>query len=168
MHIALGNDGVPLDDRRYPDTGGDPTPHVESDDPTVIRVLAVTTDDVVSALEANVRRDAGAVLRVTPPFNGRMRARIHLEGTEREYGDPSPIHVPPERFVRTVPRFPTPDETEDELRSDPDATYSPERHRKRHESAVETWRERIREAIETEATIPVPDGSHTVRVATLG
>ena len=43
---------------------------MESDDPTVIRSLAVTADDVVAALEANERRDAAAVLRVTPPFSG--------------------------------------------------------------------------------------------------
>ncbi len=141
---------------------------MESDDPTVVRVLAVTTNDVVSALEANVRRDAGAVLRVTPPFSGRMRARLHIDGAEREYDDPPPLHVPPERFVRTVPPFPTPDETEDELRSDPEESYSRDRHRARHESSVENWREGIRDEIVSEATISTPIGSHTVRIATLG
>lgn len=143
-------------------------PNVESDDPTVVRVLAVTVDDVLAALEANERRDAGAVLRVTPPFSGRMRARLHLEGTEREYDDPAPVHISPERFLRSVPPFPSPDETEDELRSDPAVSYSPARHRKRHESAVEDWRERLRGALAETATIETPDGPHTVRVAPLG
>jgi hypothetical protein len=141
---------------------------VESDDPSDIRVLAVTTDDVVTAIEANERREAGAVLRVTPPFSGRMRARLHLDGTESEYGDPSPLHVPPERLVESVPAFPSPDDTEDELRSDPGTSYSPERHRITHEAAVEGWRERVGEAVSGEAVVSVPGGSHRVRIATLG
>lgn len=141
---------------------------METDDPTVLRVLAVTTDDVVTALEANERRDAGAVLRVTPPFSGRMRARIHLDGSESEYDDPRPLHVPPERFLETVPAFPSPDETEDELRSDPEETYTPERHRTRHEDAVAAWRDRVRAAMCEETTVETPAGAHGVRIATLG
>lgn len=141
---------------------------METDDPANIRVLVVTVEDLVAALEANERRDAGAVLRVTPPFSGRMRARLHLDGTESEYGDPEPIHVRPERFVRTVPPFPSPDETEDELRSDPELTYSSERHRKRHEAAVEAWREAVRDAVDETATIETDAGTRTVRIATLG
>jgi hypothetical protein len=137
-------------------------------DPTAISVLAVTVDDVVSAIESNERRDAGAVLRVTPPFSGRMRARLHIRGTEDGYGEPAPLHVPPERFVGSIPPFPTPDRTEDELRADPDATYSPERHRKRHRRAVEAWRKRLRESLQETATIPTPEGEHEVAVAPLG
>lgn len=141
---------------------------MESDDPTVIRVLAVTTDDIVTAVEANERRDAGAVLRVTPPFSGRMRARLHLDGTESEYQDPQPLHVPPERFLETMPPFPSPDDTEDELRSDPEKTYTPERHRTRHEAAVEAWRDRVQAAVCEGTTIETPVGVHEVRIATLG
>jgi hypothetical protein len=141
---------------------------VESDDPAVVRALAVTAEDVLTALEANERRKAGAVLRVTPPFSGRMRARLHIEGTESGYDDPAPLHVPPERFVRTVPSFPIPDETEDELRSDPETAYSPERHRRRHERAVETWREEVREAFVEETTIGRQGRERTVRVTVLG
>lgn len=141
---------------------------MESDDPTVIGVLAVTTDDIVTALEANERRGADAVLRVTPPFSGRMRARLHLDGTEREYDDPAPIHVDPARFVGPIPAFPSPDDTEDELRSTPEATYSPERHRERHEAAVEAWRGHVRGAVLDETTVPTPFGDHDVRIATLG
>lgn len=140
---------------------------MESDDPTVVRVLAVTTGDVLSALEANERRGAEAVLRVTPPFSGRMRARLHLEGAESEYDDPAPLHIPPERFVHTVPPFPDPDETEDRLRSEPDTTYSPARHRERHERAVGTWRQQVRDALVEETTIGTPAEDRTVRVARL-
>lgn len=141
---------------------------MESDDPTVIRVLAVTTEDIVTALEANERQGADAVLRVTPPFSGRMRARLHLDGTESEYDEPAPLHVDPDRFVGSIPPFPSPDDTEDEIRSDTETAYSPERHRKRHEAAVEAWRERVRKAVLNEATIGTAVGDHDVRVTTLG
>lgn len=141
---------------------------MESVDPSVIQVLAVTTSDVVTAIEANVRRDAGAVLRVTPPFSGRMRARIHVEGGEGDYGDPPPVHVAPERFVERVFPFPTPDETEDELRADPEVRYSSDRHRDRHETEVECWRRQIRDSMRNETTIPTPAGPHEVRIVSLG
>ncbi|WP_255197205.1 hypothetical protein [Halorarius litoreus] len=140
---------------------------MQSDDPTVIRVLAIHTDDIVSALEANARRDVGAVLRVTPPFTGRMRARIHLAGRESPYGDPAPLHVEPERLV-DAPAFPDPDTTEDELRADPDASYSSERHRERHEAAVAAWRRAVRDAIRDRATIETLQGPHEVEVRRLG
>lgn len=138
-----------------------------SRDPTDVRVLVVTTDDLVTALEANVRRDAGAVLRATPPFAGRMRVRLHLAGAEREYGDPAPLHVPPERFLDEVPPFPTPDDTADALRADPDASYSRERHRRRHETAVAEWRRAVRDAVLDRTTIETPAGAVDVEVATL-
>ncbi|MEF8843124.1 MAG: hypothetical protein V5A62_16115 [Haloarculaceae archaeon] len=143
---------------------------MQSDDPTVIRVLAVHADDVVSALEANASRDVRAVLRVTPPFNGRMRARLHLAGAEGGYGtDPEPLHVDPERLVGDdAPAYPTPDRTEDELRSDPEKAYTPEAHRDYHACRVERWRERVREHLLEHATVEAPAGPHEVRVATLG
>lgn len=140
---------------------------MQSDDPTVIRVLAIHTDDIVTALEANARRDVGAVLRVTPPFTGRMRARLHLAGKESPYGDPAPLHVEPERLV-DAPPFPDPDSTEDDLRADPDEPYTPERHRERHEAAVETWRETVRESVRERATIDTPMGPQEIEVRTLG
>jgi hypothetical protein len=153
---------------RHADVVSEPNATVASDDPRSIRLLVVTVDDVVAALEANERRDAGALLRVTPPFSGRMRARLHLDGTESEYGDPEPIHIPPEQFVRTIPAFPSPDDTEDELRSDPETTYTPERHRKRHEAAVEAWRKQVRSALAEEMAFETGDDRQTVRIATLG
>ena len=138
-----------------------------SDDPTVVRVLAIHTDDIVTALEANARRDAGAVLRVTPPFGGRMRARLHLAGKEAAYGDPAPLHVDPEGLV-DAPPYPDPDQTEDDLRADPEASYTPDRHRERHEAAVAAWRETVRASIRERATIDTPAGAHEVEIRTLG
>jgi len=143
---------------------------VPSDDPTAIRVLAVHADDVVSALEANASREVRAVLRVTPPFAGRMRARLHLAGAEGAYeGDPEPLHVDPARLVADdTPGYPTPDRTEDELRSDPEAAYTPGAHRDYHERRVEEWRGQVREHLRERATVSTPGGPHEVRVATLG
>ena len=137
----------------------------DESDPTVVHSLAVTTDDLVTAIEANVRRDAGAVLRVTPPFSGRMRARIHVEHDD---DPPEPLCVPPERFVEPISPFPSPDTTEDELRADPDISYTRSRHRRRHEAAVEEWRAAIRESRRDRITVRIDDGSHEVRVAWLG
>lgn len=144
-----------------------PPSRVQSDDPTVVRVLVVHTDDIVTALEANARRDAGAVLRVIPPFSARMRARLHLAGKESPYGDPAPLHVAPERLV-DVPPFPEPDATEDELRADPEETYSRKRHRERHGAAVEAWRAAAREGVRNRATVETPAGPHELELRTLG
>jgi NAD(P)H-dependent FMN reductase len=144
---------------------------VQSDDPTVIRSLAVHTDDVVAALEANAARNAEAVLRVTPPFNGRMRARLHLAGGEGSYDEePRPIHVPAEALVTgEAPTYPHPDETEDALRERAgENEYTPERHREFHAEQVEAWREAVREHVAERAALPTLAGEHEVRVLTLG
>lgn len=136
-----------------------------SEDPTVVRKLVVRTDDVVTALEANVREDAGTVLRATPPFSGRMRARLHREGDDA-FG---PVHVAPADLVADdAPSYPTPDDSEDALRADPDVEYTPERHRERHVERVEAWRERVRECVVDEVALDTPDGPHPVEVVTLG
>ncbi|SHH70060.1 hypothetical protein [Halobaculum gomorrense] len=83
-----------------------------SDDsgPSVIRQLSVTTDDILAALEARDRGRRKAVLRITPPFSGRMRARLHVAGAEGAYdggADAEPIHVEPRAFLPDdFPRFP--------------------------------------------------------------
>lgn len=136
------------------------------DDPRRIRSLAVTTEDVVSALEANVRRDVGAVLRVTPPFNPRARARLHVAGGEGEYGDQRPLHIDPSDLVEGTPPYPTPDSTEDRLRQA--GEYTPERHREQHVEAVETWRRDVASAIVSSVTVSTADGDHAVEVKALG
>ena len=149
-------------------TGFDRRNDAGNDDPTTVRTLAITVDDVVTALEARQRADRPAVLRVTPPFAGRMRARLHVVGGEGAYDeDTEPIHVPPERFVdEGVPTVPLVDETEDELRERDD--YSVERHREFHERAVASWREAVVEGLVEQTTIDVGDGGHRVEVRYLG
>jgi hypothetical protein len=139
-----------------------------SEDPTIISSIAVSVGDVVTALEARQRSDRRTVLRVTPPFAGRMRARLHVVGAaDADDTAADPLHVPPEAFVGSdVPSVPSVDETEDALRSRGD--YSVDRHRSFHASAVESWRETVRSSLVDRATLETPDGTHTVEVKYLG
>ncbi|WP_348610176.1 hypothetical protein [Halobaculum rarum] len=120
----------------------------ESDnrDPSVIRQLAVTTDDVLAALEARDRGRREAVLRITPPFSGRMRARIHVAGTEGAYeydGDAEPVHVEPRAFLPDgFPRFPG--------------------------TGADGWRSAARESLQEQIEVDSSDGPLTVRVRYLG
>jgi len=132
-------------------------------DPSVLRSLAISAEDLVAAMEADARGGQPTVLRATPPFSGRMRARLHVV---QNGDDDATVHVPPTALVETVPPYPTPDETADELRSREDATYSVERHRKYHERRVEEWRETLlAHAVDT-VTLPAVD--HDIAVSILG
>jgi hypothetical protein len=124
----------------------------ESTDPRRIRSLAVHRDDVVTALEARERDRKPTVLRVLPPFSGRMRARLHVAT-----GEPGSdaIHVLPATFVADPPPFPQVDETEDRLRER--GEYDLDRHREAHERAVARWRETIEECLRERITLPASD-----------
>ncbi|WP_436909830.1 hypothetical protein [Halosimplex marinum] len=139
-----------------------------SDDPRRIRTLAVSAEDVVAALEARIQRDRPVVLRATPPFSGRMRARLHVAAGEYD-GTPRPLHVDPAALLDdAAPSYPRPAETEDALRADPDAEYTVERHHDRHETAVATWRETVVDHVRDTATVETPRGPHEVDVTVLG
>lgn len=112
------------------------------DDPTEIHTVAVTVADVVAAVEARDRSRRETVLRITPPFAGRMRARLHVAGTEAEYDEPAPIHVHPRSFVTDVPAYPGDD---------------PER-----------WRSRVADSLKETTTLDTDHGEITVRVVGLG
>lgn len=149
----------------------------EDADPRAIRSIAVTAGDVVAAYEARQRSPRRPVLRVTPPFSGRMRARLHdpgpsvtSKGSEVSL-DPETgaLHVPPGRLLdaEAIPAYPNPDDTEDALRADPDADFSVETHRERHVEAVEAWRDAVADAIVDAVEMELSGGSHTVDVKTL-
>ena len=153
----------------------------ESDDPRVIRSVAVRAEELVTAYEAGERAGRDAVLRVTPPFSGRMRARLHaadVVGADEagidafeggEAGDSEPVEIPPETFLADdVPPYPDPDDTEDELRTEPGTEYTRERHRQRHRRAVDRWREEVRTGILETTTVETPVGPHEVDVVVLG
>lgn len=112
-------------------------------DPTAIDSVAVTTADLVAAVEARDRNRRDAVLRITPPFTGRMRARIHVAGTEAEYDDPEPIHVRPRALLADdVPPFPG--------------------------SGPESWRSLVADSVREEVVLETDGESVHVRVLTLG
>lgn len=141
---------------------------LESSDPTVVRSVAVTIEDLVSALEMNRTSTKTAVLRITPPFSGRMRARLHVE-LDGEYDrQPHPVHVEPDTLVEDPPSYPRPADTEDELRADPERTYSVERHHEYHAEVVERWRKRVPSARKDRATLETSAGDVTVDVSYLG
>ena len=138
----------------------------ESNDPSVIRSVAVTVDDVVTALEANASADRGAVLRITPPFSGRMRARLHVDRADGGYaGEPEPIHLDPADLVGSVPAYPTADETAaDPAVGDDDL----ETRRQRHTERVEAWRETVREGLCDRVSVDHPTGSLDAKLHALG
>ena len=119
------------------------------DDPTTVRSVAVTREDVVRALELRERGGPRAVLRVTPPFSGRMRARLHVDGREGGSTAPAPLRGPPGRFVGDPPPLPTADA-------------------ERHERALAGWRRAVGERIVETTTLETPEGPHRVAVAVLG
>lgn len=147
-------------------------PGDDADGPERIRSIAVHREDVASALEATLRSDRDVVLRVTPPFSGRMRARLHVldadgpDGETVDDGGPrEPIRVDPRALVASVPPYPEVDETAAEH---PDADV--ETRRKRHAEAVEAWRERVRGSIVESVDVAAgTDGERReIRVTALG
>ena len=134
-------------------------------DPSVIRSLAVTAEDLVAAVESRHQCGEPVVLRVTPPFSGRMRARIHAPVGD----DDISVHIDPRALLsESAPAYPRPDETEDALRADPDIEYTVERHHERHREALEAWRERLLDHVRDRATIETTAGPVTVDVSLLG
>jgi hypothetical protein len=142
------------------------SPSTDADGPDRIRSIAVHREDVASALEATLRSDREVVLRVTPPFSGRMRARLHVldaddsgGGTGESDDARAPIHVDPRALIPEAPPYPEVDETAAEH---PDADV--ETRRKLHAEAVEAWRERVRESIVESVTVDVwTDGANADR-----
>ena len=131
-------------------------------DPAVIRSLAVSAEDVVDAFVYTQLNPGHAVLRVTPPFHGRMRARLHVS---REPGaETGAIHIQPRQLLESsvVAAYPTLEsvdvggesesESELELESEPQTASGPETIRDTYQEALETWRERaLEEIVETVA-----------------
>ena len=148
------------------DGDGDPANPTDTG-PERIRSIAVHRDDVANALEATLRSDREVVLRATPPFSGRMRARLHaldVGGGGTNVGDdPESVHIDPRDLVDGAPPYPEPDETAAEY---PDADLDDRRDR--HAAAVEAWRERVRERVGSSVEIAVDGETRTVDVTALG
>ena len=136
---------------------------------TVIRSVAVTTADVVAALETNETTSKQAVLRVLPPFNGRMRARLHLVSDRAADSDrpEEALYLDPETLAPGAPAYPRPSETAAELRANPEEPYSVERHHEYHAEAVAQWRKAVAEQITETVTVESSTGDHEIRVRPL-
>lgn len=131
-------------------------------DPSAIRAVAVSADDLVAAMEAAESGGAPTVLRITPPFSGRMRARLHVV---QDDADDETVHIPPETLLTgEPPAYPSPDETADELRATEGETYSVERHREYHRQRVQTWRTRLLEHVADSTTLPGLDGEISISI----
>ncbi|MXV61969.1 hypothetical protein GS429_07840 [Natronorubrum sp. JWXQ-INN-674] len=133
-------------------------------DPTDIRSLALSAADAVDAYAYTQENPGEAVLRVTPPFHGRMRARIHVyrrDDTELT----GAVHVDPATVIEdeVVADYPSLETALED--ADSDAT---ERLRKRHAEAVEEWRSRARESIVDAVALGTDDGPHPVEVKRVG
>jgi hypothetical protein len=165
----------------------------EGSTPSVVRVVTVTTEDAVAALEANLRRSRGLVLRLTPPFHGRQRARLHRptpadddarsvapasDADEEEEGGGadarSPggwraddaVHLDPAALFTDAPPYPEVDETAARLRAD--GEYDTDRHYEVHAERVAEWRASLRDARADSVTLSLAGRPHRVRVRWLG
>jgi len=140
-----------------------PTDSAMDTDPTDIKSIAISATDLVAAIEATAD-ESETVLRVTPPFSGRMRARLHVIQAD---DDDDTVHIEPDSLLTTdAPSYPTPDDTADELRAADDETYSVERHRTYHEQRLAEWRESLPDHVVDSTTLS--DTAHDVTVSLLG
>ena len=140
-----------------------PTDSAMDTDPTAIRSLAISATDLVSAVEATAD-GTETVLRVTPPFSGRMRARLHVVQPD---DDDETVHIEPDSLLTgDAPPYPTPDDTADELRAADEESYSVERHRTYHEQRLAEWRESLPEYVVDSTTLG--ETEHDVTVSLLG
>ncbi|MUV89939.1 hypothetical protein GJ629_08560 [Halapricum sp. CBA1109] len=140
-----------------------------SDDPGVVETVAVHAEDVVTTAEARLRSDEDAVLRLTPPFHARMRARIHIR--QRRAGDggdgPTPVYVLPGALLaEDCPSYPEPHETAAEVAADGDP--DPDRHHDHHCAVVDRWRSEAAGSIRDRVTVAHGDRTLSFGVTALG
>lgn len=141
---------------------------MESRSPQTIDAVAIHRRDVVQAFELRERRQEPAVLRVTPPFSGRMRGRLHISDDDPYQPGTAnaPIHIVPTALLTDPPSFPMPDQTTPvaQIASD----YDPDQHHTVHSAAVEEWRTTIAHQITDSITVSLPAGTLSARVVVLG
>ncbi|MFC4248906.1 hypothetical protein ACFOZ7_18590 [Natribaculum luteum] len=137
-------------------------------DPSTIRSLAVSKEDVVNAFVYGRENPGTAVLRATPPFHGRMRARIHVYQVD-DTRLTGAIHVHPADLLESevVEEYPALEGVEDDLAAG-DGEADPERVREEHARALEEWQKRARERIVDDVGLEVDGVEVHVDVKTLG
>lgn len=132
-------------------------------DPAIeaIRSIAVNAETVVDAVVYTRENPGTAVLRVTPPFHGRMRARIHVfrdgPGTDAAYCRPAALLD--EEVLAAYPSLE--DATEEPDDGDPDD------RRASHARGLEDWRDRAEGAIVEQVVLERGDERVRVDVSVL-
>ncbi|WP_408957783.1 hypothetical protein [Natrinema sp. 74] len=145
-------------------------PSAENDDPSAIRSVALSPDDAVNAYAYSRENPGEAVLRITPPFHGRMRARIHVyrvDDTELT----GAVHLAPADVIADDVVADYPDLESALADADIDTDANPDaagRIRERHADAVADWQDRARGAIVDAVTLEADDSPRRVEIKTLG
>lgn len=142
----------------------------EEGDPSTIRSIAVLPEDAADAFAYSQENPGEAVLRITPPFHGRMRARIHvyrIDDTQMT----GAIHISPAELIEddvlaAYPRLEVEDGLEDGNEDEDRADTN--RIQKQHADAVNAWQAQARDAIVDIVTIETEDGPRRVAVKPLG
>lgn len=126
-----------------------------------IDAVVVDTADIIAAFERNRDEDANGrhhVLRVTPPFEGDVRAEPHE--SDGEVATPTPdssvLDLSPELFVenyrgddpeRTTVRIPTRDGSRRAARTDHGDEVDEETVAAYHEREMAVWRDCVRDSL---------------------
>jgi hypothetical protein len=129
--------------------------------PAAIRSIAVSADDVVDAFVYDRENPGAAVLRVTPPFHGRMRARLHVYHDDDAHLTGA-IHFSPsvllsDDIVDAYPRL-----------EDDRTRESNEQARQHHAQAIEAWCKRASAEIVETVAIETDEGTRRIDLKTLG
>ena len=137
-------------------------------DPSRIRSLAVSREDVIDAFAYNRENPATAVLRVTPPFHGRMRARIHVSNelsaqTVWRDGATGSIHLEPESLLEqeVVDSYPVFEQVYASMNESESVGESGTDVHEHYERRLKEWRQSARNRVLDEVEL-VGDGSDTL------
>ncbi len=141
-------------------------PSAEADGPSAIRSIALSPEDAVDAYVYGRENPGEAVLRVTPPFHGRMRARIHVYHVD-DAELTGAVHLSPATVIADDVLAAYPD-LESALAEADDDPAADDPLRDRHAVAVAEWRTRARDAIVDSIALETDDGTHRVDLKTLG
>lgn len=138
-----------------------------SHDVTVVRSIAVSPADVVDAYVYTRENPGQAVVRLTPPFHGRMRARLHAFHVD-DSTETNAVHIDPATLLEpaALERYPTLERVTATLETAEITDTAVVREH--YDSALERWRERARANIRQTATLASGDGQHRVRVVCIG
>jgi len=131
-------------------------------DSAVIQTIVIKDEELLTAVEAS-KRGSSTTLRVTAPFDPRMRARLHVR-QPGDCDDPRQVLVPPERLVDDdCPPLPRADDTADAVMSNGD-DFSLEQQRDRHVAAVESWRKAVLAHVVDSVELPALDQPVTISI----